>query len=61
MASPMPEDMTIPVGDYANLLMIQESADYVWGIIKWMADQPDEQPMITAQEFARNLLDEWTK
>lgn len=59
MASPMPDTVTISVEEYANLLMIQQSADYVHGIIRHVAES--EGDLVSAQQFARNLLDEWTK
>ena len=61
MASPMPEEVTIPIEEYSNLLMTKDAADYVYGIIAYIASEPDEVTLVTAQEFARNLLDEWTK
>ena len=59
MASPMPETVMISVEEYGNLLMTKESADYVYGIVYWMSNQVGE--MVSAQEFASNLLSEWTK
>lgn len=61
MASPMPEAVTISMEEYSNLLMIQQSADYVYGIIVSVAGTPDDIELIDARSFARNLLDEWTK
>ena len=61
MASPMPDHVTIEIGEYANLLMIQQAADYVYGLIHDAASTPDDIEMVSAQTFARNLLDEWTK
>lgn len=59
MASPMPETVTISAGEYANLLMVQQSADYLHGIISHVAGSGDAPDVV--QQFARNLLDEWTK
>jgi hypothetical protein len=39
----------------------KQSCSYVWGIVKQVAEEPDDKPMVTAQQFARNLLDDWGK
>lgn len=59
MASPMPESVTISAEEYSNLLMTKQSADYVYGIILHVAESDGCAP--DARQFARNLLDEWTK
>lgn len=59
MASPMPETVTISTEEYANLLMTAQSNDYVYGIVQHVASSDGSAP--AAREFARNLLDEWTK
>lgn len=59
MASPMPESIEISIEEYANLLMTKEAADYVYGIIWGVAYDPHIHG--GAKDFARNLLDEWTK
>lgn len=51
--------VTIPAEEYANLLRIQQSADYVYGIVLHVAES--NETLVSAQQFARNLLDEWTK
>jgi hypothetical protein len=57
----MPEEVTISIEEYSNLLMARDSADYVYGIIAAAAGTPDDVELVSAQEFARNLLDDWTK
>jgi hypothetical protein len=47
--------------EYGNLLMARDAADYVYGIIAWVANEPDDVELIDTRSFARNLLDEWTK
>ena len=47
--------------EYSNLLMTRQAADYVYGIISEVASTPDDVTLIDTREFARNLLDEWTK
>ncbi len=59
MASPMPERIEISIEEYANLLMTKEAADYVYGIIYTAAHSPHVSNDV--EDFARNLLDEWTK
>lgn len=59
MASPMPESVTISMKEYADLLMAKQSADYVYGIVSRTASSDGQ--LVSAQEFAKNLLDEWTK
>lgn len=59
MASPMPEEVTISADEYANLVMVQQSADYVYSIILRVAESEGCAP--DARSLARNLLDEWTK
>lgn len=61
MASPMPETVTISIEEYGNLLMTKQSADYVYGIVAYVATTPDDVEVIDARSFARDLLDEWTK
>jgi len=61
MASPMPEEVTISIEEYGELLMTTQSADYVYGIIAHVASTPDDVELIDTRSFARNLLDEWTK
>lgn len=61
MASPMPETVTISIEEYSNLLTTQLSADYVYGIVHFMAWDTDPSNTMSAKEFAMNLLDEWTK
>lgn len=56
-----PENITISYGEYASLVADQQSAAYVFGIIAEIASEPDASQLVTAQEFARNLLDEWSK
>lgn len=55
----MPETVTISMEEYANLLMVQESADYVYGIIHHVVNSDGD--LIPTREFAQSLLDEWTK
>lgn len=31
---------------------------HLYGEIQWMAEQSDDRQMVTAQQFARNLLDD---
>lgn len=38
-----------------------QSCNYVYGIVQHVADMEDDRPMATAQQFARNLLDDWSK
>lgn len=59
MASPMPEEVTISVEEYSNLLMARDAADCVYGIIYHIAHDPECDPI--GREFALGLLDEWTK
>lgn len=58
MTSPLPETVTISMEEYSNLLMIQQSADYVYGITVTLAE---EHSIKDVRDMARNLLDEWTK
>jgi len=55
----MPEEITISVEEYAELLTIKQSDDYVWGIVQHVAYSPHSTPEV--EQFALNLLDEWTK
>lgn len=61
MASPMPETITISTEEYANLLMTQESAYHLHRIIIDVANTPEDVELVDTRQFARNLLDEWTK
>ena len=61
MASPMPEHVTITIEEYSDLLMSQQAADYVYGIVFEVANTPDDIELIGTRDFARNLLDDWTK
>ena len=47
--------------EYVNLLTADIAADYAYGVIYHTATMSDGVDLVTAQEFARNLLDEWIK
>jgi|KBSSwiStaDraftv2_1062776.scaffolds.fasta_scaffold157347_6 hypothetical protein len=55
----MPEEITISVEEYAELLTIKQSDDYVWGIVQHVAHSSHSAPEV--EQFALKLLDEWTK
>lgn len=61
MTSPLPETVTISMEEYSDLLTTRLSADYVYGIVHFMAWGTDPSNTMSAKEFAMNLLDEWTK
>lgn len=55
----MSEEITISIDEYAELLTVKMSADYVLGIIHYVAYSPHSTPEV--EQFALKLLDEWTK
>jgi hypothetical protein len=57
---PVPDGMVVITREeYSELRTIQQSADYVYGIIHHVAYDPEGEDVV--REFALNLLDEWTK
>ena len=55
------EEVTISASEYSELVAAVQSAYYVYDIVCSVASELDDTKLMTAQEFARNLLDEWTK
>lgn len=37
------------------------SSQYVYDVLLYAANQPDDAQLVSAQNFARNLLDDWSK
>lgn len=37
------------------------SMQYVYDVLVYAANQPDDAQLVSAQNFARNLLDDWSK
>lgn len=57
------DDGTVTIGkdEYEYLKDCEGLAGHVYDLISWAASEPDTTQLVTAQEFARNLIDEWTK
>lgn len=53
--------VSIPRAEYEYLKEYEGLAGHMYDLISWAASEPDTTQLVTAQEFARNLLDEWTK
>lgn len=53
--------VTISKDEYEYLKEYAVLAGHMYDLISWAASQPDATQLVTAQEFARNLLDEWIK